>query len=199
MPSSFSSSATADPTHNQRTAAFWSVLGVIIGIVAMLTFSDLPWTDILVSVGCEKYCLKCRKGAPGDGYSNEYDSQSSSSPSGGFYGAADSKMSHHGLEIRNTVWTPDYATNPTPRNVQYNGYRSPDQNVDAQKATSKEPDEKRVYAVDIDKSAAKGADPADTMVSWTQQLQQQLRNKQPREASASSTKQLVHASRADED
>ena len=188
---------------NQRTAAFWAVLGVIIGLVMILTMSDLPWKDILVSVGCEKLCFNLRKNKNTDEKINEYDSQSSNSPTGDFYGGAALGPKAGGFQVRNTVWTPEYANNQTPRNVQYNGYRTPDssntQPTDTSKPGRKGSDERRVYAVDIDKSTTKANDPADTMVSWPQQLQQQLRNKQPRETSASSTKQLIHSSPSNDD
>jgi hypothetical protein len=113
-----------------------------------------------------------------------------------------------GYQVMNTVWNPELINNQTPRNPQYNGYRSPDQHKSPDNtliqsfaavaaAKQKQKEDKRVYAVDIDgstKSTSKAKDPADTMVSWTQQLQEQLRNKNTRETSASSTKQLIHSS-----
>jgi hypothetical protein len=107
----------------------------------------------------------------------------------------------------NTVWEPEYIRNQTPIKPQYNGYRSPDQtttfdNTNIQsfatvvmaKQKQKEIDDKRIYAVNINEPTAKTKNSVDTMVNWTQQLQEQLRNKKPRETSASSTNQLIHSS-----
>jgi hypothetical protein len=110
--------------------------------------------------------------------------------------------------IMNTVWNPEHVHSEPPMNPQYNGYISPDQHttpgnaliqsfaaVVMEKHKQKELEEKRVYAVDIveqKNSTANTKTAADTMSTWTQQLQEQLKNKQPRETSASSTKQLIH-------
>jgi transcriptional regulator NrdR family protein len=107
----------------------------------------------------------------------------------------------------NTVWEPEYIRNQTPIKPQYNGYRSPDQtttfdNTNIQsfatvvmaKQKQKEIDDKRIYAVNINEPTAKTKNSVDTMVNWTQQLQEQLRNKKSRETSASSTNQLIHSS-----
>jgi len=113
----------------------------------------------------------------------------------------------------NTVWNPEQLRNETPANPQYNGYRSPDQYttpdnaliqsfaaVVMAKQKEKEIEDKRVYAVDIveqNNSTSKTRNPADTMVSWTQQLQEQLKNK-PRPTSGNSTKALIQSENTDE-
>jgi hypothetical protein len=113
--------------------------------------------------------------------------------------------------VMSTVWDPEYKHNQTPITPQYNGYRSPDQNIipndsHAQtfaavvmaKQNQKQFEDNRIYAVNINEPKSKTKDPVDTMVNWTQQLQEQLRNKKARETSASSTKQLVHSSDAND-
>jgi len=117
--------------------------------------------------------------------------------------SAPKRMNYH---VMNSVWDPEYIPNPTPINAQYNGYRSPDQNkipenlyiqsfasLAIAKRKQKELENQRVYAVNINEPTSKPKDPVDTMVNWTQQLQEQLRNKKPRQTSASSTKQLIHS------
>jgi len=111
----------------------------------------------------------------------------------------------------NTVWDTEYARNQTPTNPQYNGYLSPDQhqtfnNVKIQsyveltqtKQKPQTPEDKRIYAVNIKEPTSKTKDPSDTMVNWTQQLQEQLKTKRSRETSASSTKQLVHSTNSND-
>jgi hypothetical protein len=109
--------------------------------------------------------------------------------------------------VMDTVWNPEQLTNETPLNPLYNGYRSPDQNITVDNANiqsfaavvmargkQKALEENRVYAVDIvepNESTMKTKNPADTMVSWTQQLQERLKNKETRPISASSTNQLI--------
>jgi hypothetical protein len=119
-------------------------------------------------------------------------------------------MNYH---IMNTVWNPEQVPNATPSNPQYDGYRTPDQrtapsNVLIQsyaeaamgKQKEKEIENKRVYAVDIVKdnnASGKTKNPADTMISWTHQLQEQLKtNQQNRPTSASSTKQLIESEKS---
>ncbi|CAF5105740.1 unnamed protein product, partial [Rotaria magnacalcarata] len=109
--------------------------------------------------------------------------------------------------VMDTVWNPEYIHDQKPSNPQYNGYFSPDQSrtpdniliqsfaaVTMTKQQQKELEDKRIYAVNIDdstNSTSKTKDPVNTMISWTEQLQEQLRNKKSRETSANSTKQLI--------
>jgi len=111
--------------------------------------------------------------------------------------------------VMNTVWNPEQLRNETPTHPQYNGYQSPDQrttpnDVNIQsfaavilaKHIAKEAEQNRVYAVDIipsDTPTSKTKDPADTMMSWTQQLQEQLKSKSARPTSGSSTKELIQS------
>ena len=118
-----------------------------------------------------------------------------------FYGASAPKgMNYH---VMNTVWDPENMNSQSSRNAHYNGYRSPDQkqtpdttNIQSfALAKQKEKDlaDKRIYAVNINnQTRPKSKDHVDTMVSWTQQLQEQLKSKKSRETSASSTNQLIH-------
>ena len=112
--------------------------------------------------------------------------------------------------VMNTVWDGDYPHNQTPTNIQYNGYRSPDpkptvNNAKVQsyvtltqpKRNQRSLDDGRVYSVDMNEPTSPTSptrkDPSETMVNWTQQLQEQLKRKNSRETSASSTKQLIHS------
>jgi hypothetical protein len=107
----------------------------------------------------------------------------------------------------NSVWDPEYIDNQISTKSQYYGYRSPDfiktpNNANIQsfaaavvaKQKQKQFEDNRVYAVNINEPTSKPKDHVDTMINWTQQLQQQLRNKTARETSAGSTKQLIHSS-----
>ncbi|CAF4611296.1 unnamed protein product [Rotaria sp. Silwood1] len=207
-----------DPTQNQRSAAFWSVLGVVTGLVVILTLSDLPWEDIINTIGCKCYRLKCCSKQNDDENNNEKDLHSSDSSINDHnlrienMSTSDGTQTSNGMNyhVMNTVWNPEHIHNQTSLNFQNNRYRTPDQsttpdNVLIQSFTAatlakqkqKELDDKRIYAVDINESTnstSKTNDPVNTMVNWTQQLQEQLRNKKARETSASSTKQLIHAS-----
>lgn len=72
---------------------------------------------------------------------------------------------------------------------QYNGYRSPDHNQVAPQMGKSQNNSH----VNTKEPRSKGKDPVDSMVNWTQQLQEQLKSKNTRETSASSTKQLIHS------
>jgi hypothetical protein len=109
----------------------------------------------------------------------------------------------------NTIWNPEQLRSETPNNPQYNGYQSLDErttpnDVNIQsfaaailaKQKSKEVEQNHIYAVDIISSESpisKAKDPVDTMVSWTQQLQDQLKTKSTRPTSGSSTKELIES------
>jgi hypothetical protein len=117
--------------------------------------------------------------------------------------SAPNKMNYH---VMNTVWDAEYAHNQTPTNPQYNGYNSPDphqmfNNAKIQsyitltqpKQNQNSSEDKPVYAVNSKEPISKTKDPMNTMATWTQQIQEQLKSKRARETSASSTKQLIHS------
>ncbi len=121
-----------------------------------------------------------------------------------FPGTSSKGINYH---VMNTIWNPEQLDNETPSNPQYDGYRPPDQNTTPNniliqsfatsvmaKQKEKELEEKRVYAVDIieeNNSSTRTKTPVGTMMSWTQQLQEQLKTKPTRPTSASSTKELI--------
>lgn len=95
--------------------------------------------------------------------------------------------------VLNTIWNPEHLPHEVSSNSQENGYRLPDKSktpdnaliksfasVFIAKQKEKESVEKRVYAVDIvehDNSTSPTKSALDTMVTWTQQLQEQLKPK----------------------
>jgi hypothetical protein len=210
--------AIPDPTQNKRTAAFWSVLGIVVGLVVILTLSDLPWEDLLTAIGCSFSCFNCCSKKDdnekiqeadlrlSDSPINDYSSGTKNTPMA-FETPAPKRMNYH---VMNTVWNPEDMNNQTRGNPQYNGYRSPIQPKTPDTALQQssayvntvkqnESADKRIYAVNMNEpKQSKAKNPADTMVSWTQQLQEQLKAKKPRETSASSTQQLVHSSNNDD-
>ncbi|CAF2040253.1 unnamed protein product [Rotaria magnacalcarata] len=204
-----------DPTENDRVTAFWSVVGVVAGLVVILALSDLPWGDIIKIIGCSgcrsKSCCKYYDGAK----MTEKNLRLSDSPVNDQNIRVKNKSISDGTtpsnefnyRVMDTVWNPEYIHDQKPSNPQYNGYFSPDQSrtpdniliqsfaaVTMTKQQQKELEDKRIYAVNIDdstNSTSKTKDPVNTMISWTEQLQEQLRNKKSRETSANSTKQLI--------
>jgi hypothetical protein len=216
---SFSFLATDDPTQSQRSAAFWSVFGVVCSLVALLTLSDLPWDEMATTIGCPWYRFKCCSHDDDDDIDvNNFrltDSPTNDNNSipnqPKMTGGASKGMNYH---IMNTVWNPEQLRAETPSNPQYNGYRSPDQHTTPDNALiqsfaavvmakhiEKEIEDKRVYAVDIvepNNPTAKAKTPADTMVSWTQQLQEQFKNKQTRPTSENSTQALIQSEYTDD-
>lgn len=214
--------AEDDPTQSQRSAAFWSVFGVLCGLVVILTLSDLPWDEIASTIGCPWYRFKCCSNPDDDeedvdanhfrptnslNQENNIVTQQIIKPN-----ASSKAASYH---VMNTVWNPEHLSNESPIHPQYNGYQSPDQHTTPNNALiqsfgavvlakhkAKEIENKRVYAVDIIESndeKAKSKSPAETMVSWTQQLQEQLKIKSSRPTSASSTKELIQSEIPEED
>ncbi len=119
-------------------------------------------------------------------------------------GASSKGINYH---VMNTIWNPEQFRSESPSNPQYDGYKSSDQNTTPNniliqsfatnvmaKQKEKELEEKRVYAVDIieeNNSSTRTKTPVGTMMSWTQQLQEQLKTKPTRPTSASSTKELI--------
>jgi hypothetical protein len=106
-----------------------------------------------------------------------------------------------------TVWNPDVMGADSGTAPPYDGYRSTDQfktpsHADIQsfgtnmvaKLREKELNDQRVYAMNMSEPTEanlKGNDPVDTMISWTQQLQEQLRATPERTGSGNSTKRLI--------
>lgn len=207
-----------DPTQSQRSAAFWSVVGVVCGLVVLLTLSDLPWDEIAMTIGCPWFKLKCCGNTDED--DDDYDINVNN-PRLSDTLAADPSITTKQIivpgttsrgvnyHVMNTVWNPDQLINETATNPQYVPYQTPDQrttpnNVLIQsfatavlaRQKEKQLDERRVYAVDLvedENSTTKSKSPADTMVSWTKQLQEQLKTTEKRPTSSSSTSQLVQS------
>jgi hypothetical protein len=211
--------AKPDPTASQRSAAFWSVFGVVGMLVVLLTLSDLPWDDIGRTIGCPWFNFRCCSStATDDDDDDDYsehanvDTSSASMPSAPAYDANPvtmSKTSSKGTnyQVMNAVWNPEHIASETSTRIQYDGngatnqHRTPDnaliQSFAAavlQKQKQKQLDDRRVYAVNIsDTHPTRNVSktPADTMISWTQQLQEQLKAQANRESSASSQRQLI--------
>jgi len=211
--------AKPDPTQSQRSAAFWSVFGIVCALVVILTLSDLPWGDIFSAIGCSCNCFKCCSKQNNGEHMNVNDLHVSDSPTNdqnyeiethsmSYGSSAPTRVSYH---VMNSVWDPEYIDNQISSKPQSYGYRSPDvshtpNNANIQSFTAaviakqkqKQIEDNRVYAVNINEPISKPKDHVDTMINWTQQLQQQLRNKTARETSASSTKQLIHSSNSND-
>jgi hypothetical protein len=204
--------ANDDPTQSQRSAAFWSVFGIVCGLVVLLTLSDLPWDEIASTIGCPWFRFKCCSNdddEDDDITANNINVTDSPVNGNNFLTMPTTSTRGMNYHIMNTVWNPEQLHNETPLNPQYNGYQTPDQHttpnnvliqsfaaVVMAKHKEKQLDNKRVYAVDIvedNNSTLRTKNPADTMVSWTQQLQEQLKTKQNRPTSASSTKELIES------
>ena len=209
--------ADDDPTQSQRSAAFWSVVGVLIGLVVLLTLSDLPWDEIASSIGCPWFRCKCCSSQDDDD-DEDIDvnhHRLTESPTGEnnitktqimLPGTSSKRLNYH---VMNTIWNPEHLHGESPTNPQYNGYQTPDLHttpndthiqsfaaVVMAKHKAKEIEQSRVYAVDIVPSEAptsKSKDPVDTMVSWTQQLQDQLKTQSTRPTSGSSTRELIES------
>ena len=173
-----------DPTKGNRKTAFWSVLGVVIGLVEFLTISDLPWEDIMSVLGCSFHCFNCcskelKSKDSDDGQIDSpivyegYGGKKSSIPDG----MAAPRTTNY--QIMNTAWQPEYGDRRS------QGTKSTSPVVPYQQ-------NQQVYAVNVNQPKPRSNDSVDAMVNWSQQLQQQLKTKQTRESSASSTKQLIH-------
>lgn len=216
----FYSLAKEDSTQSQRSAAFWSVFGVVCGLVVLLTLSDLPWDEIATTVGCPWFRFKCCF-RDDDDDDDEQNPGSSSDSSPRARAAASKQVSLPGTVVRgvnyhvmNTVWNPDQLQGDSPTQAQYNGYVTPDPKttpsnaliqsfaaVVVAKQRQQALDENRVYAVDIlpqNDAPVAPKRPVDTMISWTHQLQEQLKNKSTRPTSSDSTRELVHAESKDD-
>ena len=203
-----------DPTESKRLSAFWSVISIISGLVILLTSSDLPWEDISSTFRCSFQSFKCCQKKTTVEHINENDLNLSYSPTNN-QSSRTNKTSISNLptapkginyHIMNTVWDPDYIHSPTSINSQYTSYDSLDQYKSPDNSNiksfstlvmikQKELQNKRLDGANLkNESTSKVNDSVDNMVNWTQQLQEQLRNKKVCETSASSTKQLIHSS-----
>ena len=207
--------ASDDPTRSQRSAAFWSVFGVVCGLVVLLTLSDLPWDEIARVIGCPWYRLKCCSNHDEDDEIdiNRIPSADSEHNLLANQVIVSNNASSRGInyQVMNTVWNPDQLGTENPTNPQYINSQPPlpEQQTTPNNALiqsfaavvlakhkAKEIEDKRVYAVDIIESKEEGGKrrtPAETMVSWTQQLQEQLKQKSTRPTSGSSTKGLIQS------
>ncbi|CAF2038172.1 unnamed protein product [Rotaria magnacalcarata] len=206
-----------DPTKAQRSAAFWTVFSIVSSLVVLLTLSDLPWSEICTAIGCPWYRFKCCSnrdiGDEDEDEINVNNHRSIDSPINEsnlltkeiiLPGTKAKGTNYHVMDV---VWNPEHSPNEIPPKHQFNEYRSLDEsktpnNILIQsfasgfiaKEKEKKLQEKSIYAVDIveqNNSTSKMKNPADTMISWTQQLQEQLKSKQSRPISASSTRQLI--------
>ena len=168
-------------------AAFWSVLGVVTGLIVLLTLSDLPWSDIFTAIGCScHYFTCCGKGNDSEHMNNNH-LRFTDSPSDDWNSGVQVSPTPYG----STGFSHQAIRQKSPVHVQYNGYRSPDQTQTPQK--SKMTGNKNVSYIQTNEPRSKGKDPIDSMANWTQQLETQLKTKNARASSASSTKQLIHA------
>lgn len=208
----------ADPTQSQRSAAFWSVVGVIAGLVVILTLSDLPWDDIINTLGCSFYRFQCHSKPNNDEKIVDKKLHLSDSSLDALNSQIKNKSTSDGRIISNgmnyhvtdAVWNPEYSCNQTSSNSTDDAHhridqtRTPDDALiqsfalaTIEKQRQKELEDKRIYAVNMNEftsSPSENKDPVDTMITWTEQLQDQLKNKTSRETSVCSTKQLIHSS-----
>lgn len=176
-----------DPTAGDRKTAFWSVLGVVIGLIVFLTLSDLPWEDIISALGCSFHCFGCCPSKNKEEDSNENDLDQTDSPIV-YEGYGGKKLSlpdetsaprTTNYQIMNTTWTPEYTNN------RFNSSK-------ASSPVSSFQQNQQVYAVNVNQPKSRSNDSVDAMANWSKQLQHQLKNPRPHQSSADSTKQLIH-------
>jgi hypothetical protein len=171
------------------------VVGVVSGLVVLLTISDLPWESIFVTMGCS-----CRCGSePNDRkqiqqiatqLSNSPGSDQQSSPDG----ITAKGMNYH---VRTAIWNPNQPTLGTPVKTEYDGYQSPPirtnihsmADVVLAKQKQSASDEKGAQAVNATEPTGKQS--VDSMFNWTRQLQDQLRNNSPGATSSNSVQPLI--------
>ncbi|CAF3359824.1 unnamed protein product [Rotaria socialis] len=198
-----------DPTKNQRSAAFWTVFGIVGSLVVLLTLSDLPWDEISTAIGCPWYRFKCCSnhdvGDEDEDEINVNNLRSTDSPINENNlltkkiippGAKTTGTNYHVMDV---VWNPEHLPDEskTPNNVGIQSFAT----AFIAKQKEKKSQEKCIYAADIveqNNSTSKMKNSADTMISWTQQLQEQLKSKQSRPISASSTRELIQTDHSDE-
>lgn len=182
-------SETPDPTGSQRLAAFWSVVGVVSGLVFLLTLSDLPWESIMIATGCTCKCASEQSdrkqiqsiathlsGSPGN------DQQSTPA------GVNAKGMNYH---VRTAIWSPDQPTFGTPVKTQYDGYHSPPIHTNIHSMADAVLAEKKQEASGVHTSEPTGTKSVDTMFNWPRQLQDQLRNNSPSATSSNSVRPLI--------
>lgn len=102
---------------------------------------------------------------------------------------ASNQISDH---TTNRVWKPEYVHNQTLSTPTYDGDYSPDQTRTPDSMITQE--DNFIDATETNESMSstlKNKDPVRAMINWTEKLQEELRNKKPRETSASSTKGLI--------
>ena len=178
---------TEDPKENKRVAAFWSVLGVIVGLIVLLIISDLPWSDILTAIGCSCHrSTCCGKENHSKNMNNNY-LRFTDSPTNDWNSGVQVSPTPNG----STGFSHQAIRQKSPVHVQYSGYRSPDHTQMPQKSNMTRTT--NVSYIQTNEPRSKGKDPIDSMANWTQQLETQLKTKNARASSASSTKQLIHA------
>lgn len=173
--------ANDDRTQSQRSAVFWSVVGVVCGLVVLLTLSDLLWDEIARSIGCPWDRFKCCSNRD-DIDENEFRLNESSTNENNITAQqiimSDPSSKEINYHAMNTIWNPDQLRNETASNSQYNGYQSSDPNTTPNnvlihttvlaKHNAKETEDRCVYTVDIassNETTSKTKNPADTMVS----------------------------------
>ena len=199
--------AVEDPTQSQRLAAFWSIFGVALGLIVLITLSDLPWNEIFVALRCPWYQFKCRSNVHGeedeDIDRNSFHSTDSPASENNSItrtilipGTSTKGVIYH---VMNTVWSPEQLHHDISFNPQYNVslIRSPAPTV-MEKQNDKESENKHIYATNIiekNNSMLRTTDTVNEMINWTQQIQEQLKNKQDRPTSTSSVEELIQLER----
>ena len=198
--------AQDDPTESKRLAAFWAIFSIVVGLVALLTLSDLPWRHMMTAIGHSFYLSKCSEQSDNEN-ADEKDLRASNST----FNEPDLGVAHLSLSdgvtipkrihynVMNTVWNPEKISHQTPANDQHNRYCSPKQNTAPDrvliqsfaavmtKEKQGELEDKSVHHVNQNKSTnlvTKTKDPVHTMVSLAQQLQEQLKDKRFGETSS---------------
>ena len=188
-------SEAPDPTESRRLAAFWSVVGVVSGLVFLLTISDLPWESIFVAMGCT---CKCTSEQSDRKQIQQIATHLSGSPGNNQQpppaGVTAKGMNYH---VRTAIWNPDQPTFGTPVKTQYDGYHSPPIHTNIHsvadavlaKKNQEASDEKHAHGANTTEPS--GTKSVDTMFSWPRQLQDQLRNSTPSATSSNSVRPLI--------
>ena len=151
----------------------------------LLTVSDLPWTSILSAMGCT---CKCCSEHNDRKQIEKIATHLSHSPGAGGGdnpgGAAEKGMNYH---VRTALWNPDQPKSGTPVKTEYDRYHSPPIHTNIHFV----PDAALTQANPDNAGKNDGKDSVDTMVGWTRQLQDQLRNKSPGVTSSNSVRPLI--------
>ncbi|CAF1025493.1 unnamed protein product [Didymodactylos carnosus] len=122
-----------DALQGQRRAAFLAVLGVVVGLVGILTLSDLPWSDIARYFRCPWISCRCISGNSGD--VDEDDEISMNGENEQQTTAQIQKLKNTNYHVMDTVWNPDSLVEINHDEIvearasvlqsRYNGYISP--------------------------------------------------------------------------